>query len=120
MKIKMDNYMCTKCFTPKAFNPENQELQHKCPNCNNEMEFWCSEEMNTETGRTIQEEKTSNDNIDIKKIVTGISTITCPYCQSSNTKKISTTSKAVNTAMFGLLGTKRHKQWHCNNCNSDF
>lgn len=46
--------------------------------------------------------------------------VMCPYCKSINTKKISTTSKAVNTAMFGLLGTKRHKQWHCNNCNSDF
>lgn len=46
--------------------------------------------------------------------------VKCPYCQSTDTKKISATSKAVNTAMFGVLGTKRHKQWHCNKCNSDF
>lgn len=31
-----------------------------------------------------------------------------------------TTSKVVNTAIFGFFGTKRHKQWHCNQCNSDF
>lgn len=46
--------------------------------------------------------------------------IVCPYCKSTNTKKITTTAKAINTAVFGILGTKRHKQWHCNNCNSDF
>lgn len=44
----------------------------------------------------------------------------CPYCHSKNTKKISTTSKVANTAVFGLFGTKRFKQWHCNNCRSDF
>lgn len=46
--------------------------------------------------------------------------IECPYCHSKDTKKISTTSKVVNTAVWGILGTKRHKQWHCNKCNSDF
>lgn len=46
--------------------------------------------------------------------------VKCPYCQSSNTKKISSAAKAVNVAMFGLLGNKRKYQWHCNNCNSDF
>lgn len=47
-------------------------------------------------------------------------TITCPYCQSINTVKISATSKFINTAVWGIFGTKRHKQWHCNNCKSDF
>lgn len=47
-------------------------------------------------------------------------TVECPYCHGQDTKKISTTNKAVNTAIFGILGTKRHKQWHCNNCDSDF
>lgn len=44
----------------------------------------------------------------------------CPYCHSHNTKKITNTSKVINTALFGIFGTKRHKQWHCNNCKSDF
>lgn len=47
-------------------------------------------------------------------------TVSCPYCQQTNTTKISTTSKVVNTAIWGIFGTKRHKEWHCNNCNSDF
>jgi len=44
----------------------------------------------------------------------------CPYCHSKNTNKITTTSKVMNTAVFGIFGTKRYKQWHCNNCGSDF
>lgn len=46
--------------------------------------------------------------------------VECPYCHSKDTKKISTTSKVVNTAIWGIFGTKRHKQWHCNSCSSDF
>ena len=47
--------------------------------------------------------------------------ITCPYCHSTNTRKISGASKVGSVAMFGVLGIgKTSKQWHCNNCNSDF
>lgn len=44
----------------------------------------------------------------------------CPTCQSTNLKKISTTSKVVNTAVWGILGTKRHKTFHCNNCGYEW
>ncbi|MBD5496762.1 MAG: hypothetical protein HDR11_03210 [Lachnospiraceae bacterium] len=44
----------------------------------------------------------------------------CPTCQSTNLKKISTTSKVVNTAVFGIFGTKRHKTFHCNNCGYEW
>lgn len=44
----------------------------------------------------------------------------CPTCQSTNLKKISTTSKVMNTAMFGIFGTKRHKTFHCNNCGYEW
>lgn len=48
-------------------------------------------------------------------------TVACPYCKSTNTKKISATSKAVHTAFFGIFSISRNsKQWHCNDCNSDF
>lgn len=46
--------------------------------------------------------------------------VECPYCHCKNTSKISTTAKAVNVALFGLLGNKRKHQWHCNSCKSDF
>lgn len=44
----------------------------------------------------------------------------CPTCQSTNLHKISTTSKAMNTVVLGLLGTKRHKTFHCNNCGYEW
>lgn len=49
------------------------------------------------------------------------STIKCPYCQSTNTKKISGLSKAGSVALFGIFALgKTTKQWHCNDCDSDF
>ena len=44
----------------------------------------------------------------------------CQICGSTNIKRITTTAKVVNVAMFGILGNKRKHQWHCNNCKSDF
>ena len=44
----------------------------------------------------------------------------CPTCQSQNLKKISATSKAVNTAVWGIFGIKRHKTFHCNNCGYEW
>ena len=47
--------------------------------------------------------------------------VTCPYCYSANTKKITVTSKAMHTALFGIFSMGRNsKQWHCDHCNSDF
>lgn len=47
--------------------------------------------------------------------------VICPYCKSNNTKKITNTSKAAHTALFGVFSMSRNsKNYHCNNCNSDF
>lgn len=45
----------------------------------------------------------------------------CPYCNSTNVKKISTTSKIGSVALFGVFAAgKVAKEWHCNDCKSDF
>lgn len=45
----------------------------------------------------------------------------CPYCHSKNTMKISGLSKAGSVALWGVYAMgKVSKQWHCNNCKSDF
>lgn len=46
--------------------------------------------------------------------------ITCPYCKSTNTKKIGVISRSVSIGLFGLGSKKINKQWHCNHCGSDF
>lgn len=45
---------------------------------------------------------------------------TCPYCQSTDTKKISGGSRWLSTGLFGIASSKIGKQWHCNKCKSDF
>ena len=46
--------------------------------------------------------------------------VTCSYCGSSNVKKIGLLNRAVSTELWGLGSKKIGKQWHCNQCNSDF
>lgn len=47
-------------------------------------------------------------------------TVKCPYCQSTNTKKIGAGGRLLSTLTFGIASGKMGKQWHCNNCKSDF
>lgn len=46
--------------------------------------------------------------------------VTCPYCHSTNVKKITATSKAGSVALWGIFSQKVKKNFHCNNCKSDF
>ena len=46
--------------------------------------------------------------------------VTCPYCHSTNTKKISQMSRVTSIGFWGVFSKKIGKQWHCNECNSDF
>lgn len=44
----------------------------------------------------------------------------CPTCSSTDITRISTTAKVINAGMFGLLGNKRKKTFHCNSCKYDW
>lgn len=46
--------------------------------------------------------------------------ITCPYCQSTDTKKITTTKKFFSTGVLGLASSTLGKNFHCNRCKADF
>lgn len=109
-------YMCPKCNQGHFFN-KAEEYSIICPDCNIEMRDMGSEFVDSE------EEKKKSERFQ-KRMQQALQNpsplVYCPYCNSVNTSKISTASKVINTAMFGIFGTKRHKQWHCNQCNSDF
>lgn len=47
-------------------------------------------------------------------------TVKCPYCNSTNTKKLSSMSRMFSGGLLGLGSGKIGKQWHCNSCGSDF
>ena len=44
----------------------------------------------------------------------------CPTCGSTNIKRISTSAKVADTAMYGILGTKRNQQFECQNPNCKY
>lgn len=44
----------------------------------------------------------------------------CPTCNSTNLKRVSTTSKVVSVAMWGLFSQKAKKTWHCNSCGYEW
>ena len=108
--------MCPKCNQMHFFNVADIP-SIMCPECNIEMKNMGSEFVDSE------EEKRKSERFQ-KRLQEAVKNpkplIYCPYCNSVNTSKISSTSKVINTALFGIFGTKRHKQWHCNSCNSDF
>lgn len=129
----IDSYMCPNCLVPKEFKVEDRGKPHTCPNCGCEMDYWVTEVFDDNTGKVInssdKDKSLEPPNVtDITdkpayKINTQPTTpvVQCPYCKSTNTKKITTTSKAVHTALFGIFSMGRNsKQWHCDNCGSDF
>lgn len=105
-------YMCPKCNQGHFFN-KAEEYSTICPECNIEMRNMGSDFVDSE----VEKKKTEAFQ---RRLQNPSPLVYCPYCNSINTSKISTTSKVVNVALFGIFGTKRHKQWHCNECNSDF
>lgn len=101
--LQNDNYKCIYNRLQQPEVPYPKPIILNSNNHENDKDYWERIEQHT-----------------INKNISTIKIIECPYCKSANTTKISTTAKVVNTAIFGIFGTKRHKQWHCNTCNSDF
>ena len=96
-------------------------IKIKCPKCGNENSYQKTTEISefgecTQCGWMTYNKWTGTPPTPIKKLE-----IRCPYCNSTDVKKISEMSKAASVAVFGIFAMgKVSKQWHCNNCKSDF
>lgn len=44
----------------------------------------------------------------------------CPFCNSTNLKKIGAGSRLLSVGTLGLAGAKIGKTYHCNNCKANF
>ncbi len=103
---------CQKCGCEEFVNTfrSKNALIGNCKNCNEptliesspEWEAYCKQEADRKTAAKHPP------------------VITCPYCQSTDTKKISSTSKFVSTGLFGIASSKIGKNFHCNNCKADY
>ena len=116
------NYMCGNCLELYAFELPQESNDFCCPECGKKMEYWCTEEIDPVSNKVINsytdEERKKNNPGEPVMINPSVE---CPYCHSTNTKKISGLSKVGSVALFGIFALgKTSKQWHCNNCNSDF
>ncbi len=105
-------YMCPKCNQMHFFD-KTEEFSIMCTECN--VEMVCIE------SKFVSSEQEEKENAKWERALANPAPlVNCPYCNSANVTKISTASKVVDTAVWGILGTKRFKQWHCNSCSSDF
>ncbi len=77
----------------------------------------CGKKNNTINSKTIAIEQPYRNHFELQQQKP---VVICPYCTSSDTKKITSTEKVVNIALFGIFGNKRKHQWYCNNCKSNF
>ena len=117
-KIQVLTYKCDKCGFRKDFL-SNQQINGKCKVCGNKMMFFNSRKYNHKNG--LNAVKNSNVKYSIDSQTKSNPVVECPYCHSTDTKKITNTSKVVHTALFGVFSVSRNsKNYHCNNCGSDF
>lgn len=93
-----------------------RDFDHYCMRCNYKLQYIEGSkiiEYCPEPERLISKEE-------VERMIDNVITITCPYCQSTDTKKITTTGRMFSMGFFGLASGKVGKQWHCNKCKSDF
>lgn len=89
-----------------------------CRNCSNFEDIYVSKELQQQWDN---EAKNQGNQQTTKEPKSSKLTVECPYCHSTDTKKITNTSKAVHTAVFGIFSIGRNsKNFHCNKCGSDF
>ena len=109
-------YYCRKC-TRTVYFGENDIINDVCKICGRKMEK--GEPFFSHPKDTIKNVNRKGSCVTMNFQQTN-PIVTCPYCSSTNTKKISGISKAGSVAMFGIFSQKVKKQWHCNRCGSDF
>lgn len=106
MIINLDCYRCPKCN--KAYDFESNTKYSKiCPKCKVEMNFFMNWDKDTEKAKRTKQVKIYKP-------------VQCPYCHSTKTNKISVLSRSMSVGLFGFGSSKIGKQWHCENCKSDF
>lgn len=119
-KVKILCYECNKCNFNKEFL-SNEQINTRCKICGNEMTFYYSRNYNPNKGLKAIKDSNLKQKPNTEFFTAKEPKVECPYCKSTNTKKITNMSKAIHTALFGVFSISRNsKQYHCNNCNSDF
>ena len=124
--MKVAGYICDHCQDSFDFQEDDVREEYSCPKCGKPMWYFSSYEIDENTNKKVGDDwydstREARSPAPFSKPQPSTPTITCPYCQSTNTKKISGLSKAVSVGLFGIFALgKTTKQFHCNNCKADF
>ena len=120
--MKIATYMCDYCSMAHEFSESDEREKYLCPDCGHEMWYWTLSEIDDKTGLVIKNyTNQAREGNKLKESISSKVILECPYCHSTDTKKITNVSKAVHTAIFGIFSVGRNaKNYHCNQCRSDF
>lgn len=118
MIINKDMYECPKCRKCYFFDT-SKEYTAICEECKCSLTFLDNDDYDTELAEKVKNTPPYDPTQDPNSPYY-IPVIKCPYCQSTDTSKISTMSRVVSTGLFGFGSKKIGKQYHCNKCKSDF
>ena len=109
--MKQFVYACEKCLKYYTFYEEDSDFS--CPKCRKLLTYLRTEEKDSTTNKiTNRYQETERKR---KNPGAPVVTVECPYCHSTNTRKISGFAK-LGTLSWGATP----KEWHCNRCDSDF
>lgn len=120
--MRTATYMCDYCSMAHAFPESDKREKYLCPDCGHEMWYWTSSDVDDETGLVVENyTDQTREEASCKVSMQFKPTVECPYCHSTDTRKISFISKAGHYALFGIFSMSRNsKEWHCNQCGSEF
>lgn len=88
-----------------------------CKSCKNYKDIYASDELKQYWEKQEQQKIKEELNSKSSKLI-----VTCPYCQSTNTSKITLTKRAVKVGLFGIFGVidDAGKTYKCNGCGCKF
>ncbi len=118
MIINKNQYECPQCKEYYLFET-SKEYNAICPKCNCDLTFIDNFDCDTELAEKVKNTPPYDPTLDPNSPYY-IPVVKCPYCQSTDTSKISAVSRIVSTGLFGFGSKKVGKQYHCNKCKSDF
>lgn len=118
MIINKDMYECPKCKKIYFFETSKEYIAI-CEGCKCNLTFLDNADYDTD----LAEQRKNAPKYDPTQDPNSpyyIPVIKCPYCQSTDTSKISMMGRVVSVGFFGIGSKKIGKQYHCNKCKSDF
>lgn len=118
MIINKDMYECPKCKKIYFFETSKEYIAI-CEGCKCNLTFLDNADYDTD----LAEQRKNAPKYDPTQDPNSpyyIPVIKCPYCQSTDTSKISMMGRVVSVGFIGIGSKKIGKQYHCNKCKSDF